>query len=511
MSEDKIVSKSIAQFIVDNPSLTGFETPKSGGYQLIREIVENSTDSTEIIQILPDIELSIKKLNGYFKVKVKDNGIGLSDIDIPKAFGSVLTSSKYINKQQRGIFGMGIKSVLLYAYITTNKPFIITSSKFSSFGKIHKISIYEMVIDTVTNQPRVVSHEVKENKRRWHGFELEFQIGYVDFDSVMKEIREYLAITHAICPYANITFRYNDQAYLYQRKVNKAPIAPMATKFHPYGVEFDYFKTIAIAEPTFGVVQFLTRNFQRVGHTIADQFCKFAKIDPVRQMKTFSHDELFNLKLKMNEFDGWQPPNASGLSIIGEEYFMEGTKELHDVDFFTYKAGKGVFSGSAFVVEVCCVIPKDKPKSEGKNGDNVEIHRIVNKIPLIEDYKSCLLRKIFDDYNWNYYKIDTNSMKLVFYVHFCSSSRQKIFKDLRKGTVADTPEIRKVLDLTIKDALRKVSSFSMNKERRDSDQKRVSRFEYYTKVMSKSLSYLSNKPKEEVEEKLRKCLIHENV
>jgi len=47
----------------------------------------------------------------YFRVRCRDNGIGMVHKDIPQMMGIVLSSTKYGVRQTRGKFGIGAKAV----------------------------------------------------------------------------------------------------------------------------------------------------------------------------------------------------------------------------------------------------------------------------------------------------------------------------------------------------------------------------------------------------------------
>jgi DNA topoisomerase VI subunit B len=51
---------------------------------------------------------------GYFRIKVRDNGCGMRHEDIPNLLGRVLSGSKYGVRQTRGKFGLGAKMALIW-------------------------------------------------------------------------------------------------------------------------------------------------------------------------------------------------------------------------------------------------------------------------------------------------------------------------------------------------------------------------------------------------------------
>lgn len=147
------IQKSPAEFFAENQAIAGFDNMGKSLYTSIRELVENSLDACESIDVLPNISVSIEELTkqefnkirgisqqnkdvelfrkkkdtaskkadektstrkkasqeGYFTVKVKDNGCGMKHEKIPDLLGIVLSGSKYGVRQTRGKFGLGAK------------------------------------------------------------------------------------------------------------------------------------------------------------------------------------------------------------------------------------------------------------------------------------------------------------------------------------------------------------------------------------------------------------------
>ena len=121
--------KAESEFFVDNSALAGF-TGERILYMSVRELIENSLDSCEINHILPVIHLSLKlldPLNDLWTISCKDNGIGIPSEKVPVAVCSFLTSGKYVEKQQRGLFGVGLKMIAAFSTKDTDHPLKVWS------------------------------------------------------------------------------------------------------------------------------------------------------------------------------------------------------------------------------------------------------------------------------------------------------------------------------------------------------------------------------------------------
>ena len=121
--------KAESEFFVDNSALAGF-TGERILYMSVRELIENSLDSCEINHILPVIHLRLKQLdplNDLWTISCKDNGVGIPSEKVPVAVCSFLTSGKYVEKQQRGLFGVGLKMIAAFSTKDTDHPLRVWS------------------------------------------------------------------------------------------------------------------------------------------------------------------------------------------------------------------------------------------------------------------------------------------------------------------------------------------------------------------------------------------------
>jgi len=192
--EEVQVSKSPAEFFAENQAIAGFDNNGKSLFTTIRELVENSLDACESVNILPDIVVKIEELTqtqfneirgvtkssqerdldeglfvksggnrqdkskgetdkenskekkhtpgkknpkskteeAYFRIIVRDNGCGMKHDAIPNLLGKVLSGSKYGVRQTRGKFGLGAKMALIW-------------SKKSTGGKSHDYSVFIIV------------------------------------------------------------------------------------------------------------------------------------------------------------------------------------------------------------------------------------------------------------------------------------------------------------------------------------------------------------------------------
>jgi DNA topoisomerase-6 subunit B len=147
--------KAESEFFVDNSALAGF-TGERILYMAIRELIENSLDSCESFSILPAIKISLKifdQSNDLWMLTCEDNGTGINSDKLPIAVCSFLTSAKYMEKQQRGLFGVGLKMVAAFSTKDTDFPIKVWNKSIDEQDEYY----FELRTDIGTNKPIVLS------------------------------------------------------------------------------------------------------------------------------------------------------------------------------------------------------------------------------------------------------------------------------------------------------------------------------------------------------------------
>ena len=227
---------SPSEFFYRNRDLAGFTNPSRALYMTVRELVENSLDACDQYKILPDIRIRIRSIDQdqkHYMVTVKDNGPGIPPDQVPKAFGKVLYGTKFTLRQARGMFGLGATMAILYGQITTNKPVMITSA--------HKDRLYRytMLLDIQRNRPMILSKEEHRLDDGFNGLEISVTLEG-DYIKAQTKIKEYIAQTALITPYANITLEDpNNNRFEYKRITDYIPPPPVEVQPHPSGIDVE--------------------------------------------------------------------------------------------------------------------------------------------------------------------------------------------------------------------------------------------------------------------------------
>ncbi len=297
---------SPAEFFAKYKEIAGFDNPAKAMYQSVRELVENALDATDSHGILPNIKIVISRPRGerarpnHYTITVEDNGIGIPPQHVPNAFGKVLFSSKYVQRQTRGMFGLGVKAAIIYAQKTTDEPIEVITSTIGS----KRIYYFRIKIDLAKNEPIIVERGSWRKSREWHGTIASITIEGDWSRGTRRQVVEYIRRTAVVTPYANIVFVTPDkQVFFFKRTINKLPPPPKEVKPHPRGIDITYIKDLIKTTSYATVKEMLVKSLQGVGEKIADDILRLAGIDPSKNPRKLSDDEIKRLVAVLQGID----------------------------------------------------------------------------------------------------------------------------------------------------------------------------------------------------------------
>ena len=496
---EKIKEISIAEFFEKNKHLLGYENPTKSLITVVKEAVENSLDACEEAGILPDIFVSLKEVApDRFRIVVEDNGPGIVESKVPVAFAKFLVGSKFYRlRQSRGIQGIGIHGAVLYSQLTTGKPVRVISST----GKdAHE---FELMIDVLKNEPKIISHKKEKNTKKWHGVRIELEVEG-KYIRGSQSVIEYLKQTAIANPFAKIVFDNPDGKVTFERGVKEIPKQPKEIKPHPYGVELGILRRMLSTTKARNLIGFLTSEFSRVGRTSAEQVCRLAKIDVTKKPQELNHEELERLHKAMQMVKLKLPPTDC-LSPLGEHLITEGLKKELDAEYFVaVTRPPAVYRGYPFVVEVGLAyggsLQVDKP---------AKLYRFANKIPLLYNQSGCALTESVCEVDWRRYGFSQSEGQLpvgplAVLVHFVSVWVP--FTSEGKQAIANYPEIMKEVKLALQDAGRKLAVYIRHKNKLRERKLRQELFTRYIPELAESLSKLTEKEKAKIIEVLEKFI-----
>ncbi len=489
---EKFASISPAEFFKRNPELAGFSNPARALYQALREMVENSLDATDVHEILPSIKIIIDLIDQdkqIYKLTVEDNGIGIPPHVVPDAFGRVLYSSKYVIRQTRGMYGLGVKAAVLYSQMYQDRPVEIMTSPINS----KRIYFFKLKIDVTKNEPIIYERSSILNDKGFHGTSVTLYL-LGDWQRSKARIYEYIKRTYIVAPYAEFFFKDPEgNVVYYKRLTTKIPEPPKEVKPHPYGVDIELLKNmIAKQKNDYEVKDFLTKEFQSVGDVTALKILEMAKINPDKKIKSLKDDELARLTEAMKKFEDFRPPSPDALSVIGADLIELSLKNMFNPEFVAALTRKPkAYQGHPFIVEVGiayggAIQPMEEPL----------VLRYANKIPLIYDEKSDVIWKVVEEIDWKRYGIEEEQKPLVVMVHLCSTKVP--YKSAGKESIADVEEIEKEIKNGIMEVARKLRLYISEKKKEEEARKKMLTYLKYIPEIARSLAVFATDDKKEL-------------
>jgi len=324
---------SPADFFYRNREIAGFTNPSRAVFVSVREIVENSLDSADQINVPPEVYVRLTEEdgihtatdsgNGVYRLMVMDNGSGIAARHIPSAFGQVLFGSNYKLKQARGTFGLGGKMSILYGQITTHKPVLIKSSTGGS-----KVYEFKMMIDIQRNRPLVLDRKTRRNKENWRGTIVEYSLEG-DYYRAMSKILEYLKQTALLTPYADIRFvDPKGRLYMFNRATTKMPAPPTETLAHPYGVDVETLQRLIRVTSSKNLLDFMRKHFHRVGQGTSLSFLDFAGFIRTPDPKRLKPEHI----TKLVETNNKSKKYRKFFGRLAEDYVKSQLKKIKAVD-----------------------------------------------------------------------------------------------------------------------------------------------------------------------------------
>ncbi|WP_424357178.1 DNA topoisomerase VI subunit B [Methanocella sp. MCL-LM] len=497
-------SISVAEFFEKNRHMLGFDSLPRCLITCIKEAVDNSLDACEEASILPDIYIRVRKIDDrLLSIIVEDNGPGIQKDVLPRVFGKLLYGSRFhAIRQSRGQQGIGISAAVLYGQLTSGKPARITSK----IDPRLPAYMYELKIDTETNEPRIISERVDEFfTSRGTRIELEMEAAYV---RGKQSVLEYLRNTAIVNPHARVTFvDPSGEKTTFERASDVLPKQPVEIKPHPRGIELGTLIKMMQSSDHGKLSTFLNNEFAKVGGYTAENICKEASIDPAADPAELAKDidAVKRLLAAFQKIKVMAPPKDC-LSPITEDLLKKGVVQNHRIDFIaTSSRPVNASRGNPFLVEALIAYGGDI-EPEGR----VDIIRFANRVPLMYQQGACAITHAIERVNWKHYNIEQSkgaklpSGPIMIMVHVASTNVP--FTSESKDAIADVQELIDEIELAVRQAARELSRFLSEQKKAGEARKKIKMFEAYTKEVAQALEDLTGKPAPVVEAKLTDAL-----
>jgi DNA topoisomerase-6 subunit B len=448
-------SISVAEFFEKNRQILGFDSAPRSLITTVKEAVDNSLDACEEAGILPDILVQIERTGqDYVTVIIEDNGPGIIKEQIPRVFAKLLYGSRFhALKQSRGQQGIGISAAVLYAQMTAGRHTKILS-KTSPTAPAH---YYELMINTSTNEPDILTDEVRDWFRP-HGTQIELEMKAAYVKGRRQSIYEYLKATAIVNPHARITLIDPDgNEEVFERATDKMPAPAEEILPHPEGIELGTLMKMLHNTERQRLAPFLRYSFCKIGLLTAEEICKASGLDPEIDPHALGRHEARKLIEAFEKVKIMAPPTDC-LSPIGEDLIYRGLEKETTVDFIATSTRKpAVYSGNPFVVEVGMAYGGNLPKEE-----KISIMRFANRVPLLYQQGGCVTTHAVEDIKWKQYGLNQPGGGIpigpvILLIHVASINVP--FTSESKDAIADIPIIKEEVDLATKEVARKLKHY----------------------------------------------------
>ena len=511
--------KAESEFFVDNSALAGF-TGERILYMSVRELIENSLDSCEINRILPVIHLSLKQLdslNDLWTISCKDNGVGIPSEKVPVAVCSFLTSGKYVEKQQRGLFGVGLKMIAAFSTKDTDHPLRVWSK-----SEEESECYFDLRTDIGTNKPiTLFKKNVKSDESQLEyetGFKVEAVLRAKLSPVTKNKIYDYISQTSIVNPYARITFETDDGKVTFKRRTEIMPNPSREVLPHPSDMDL---KTLKKAILNFmnqktTLQGILSNSFQKMSNDKAKEIISKAGL-PVKPADKYDEHELIRV-VNICKHTKFQSPNTDHLSPIGEkiltvgmtsEYSIILNKETINSGTQTQLSAKILIPAlTAYSSRICVVTNRPTIVECGiaYGGDiqSFKLFRFANKIPLLYDEGSDVAREVISEVGLNkmgiskkevkeqYSHVETKSDRTVEYLpihiffHICSTKIP--YKTAGKESIASEGDLKKYMKSCLSDLYRKVSAQIRRELKLKEDENKIRLYKHYIPFIVNAIS-----------------------
>ena len=521
----KYDKKAESEFFVDNSALAGFTTERIL-YMAVRELVENSLDSCETNHILPRISLSLRvfdQANDLWMITCEDNGIGVPSDKVPVAVCSFLTSGKYVEKQQRGLFGVGLKMIAAFSTKDTDHPLKVWSKPSEEGAEYY----FELRTDISTNRPIVLAKKIVKGPESRisgeSGFRVEAvlraKLSPITKINIKNKINEYISQTSVVNPYAIIEFETDEGKVMFDRRTEVMPQPAREVLPHPAEMDLQTLKKAIMnfmnQKTTLQGV--LSDSFQKLSSEKAKQIIAEAGLESKPADKYDEHELIRVVNVcKQTKF---HMPNTDHLSPIGEEILTAGmtseytiitSKEEQESGAMQQQISVKVLKPSLTAYSSRTCVINNRPTivecgiAYGGDIGSFKLYRFANKIPLLYDEGSDVAKEVVSEVEINKMGISKKEVKEQFanpdaksdravellplhiFFHICSTKIP--YKTAGKESIASEGELKRYMKACLSDLYRKVSA-QIRKELRMKDaQSRLSLYKFYIPLIVSAIS-----------------------
>ncbi|MDQ5868531.1 MAG: DNA topoisomerase VI subunit B [Thermoproteota archaeon] len=512
--------KAESEFFVDNSALAGF-TGERILYMAVRELLENALDSCESSHILPVIHLQLRILdpdNDMWIISCKDNGVGIPSEKVPVAVCSFLTSGKYVEKQQRGLFGVGLKMIAAFSTKDTDHPLRVWSKSHDE-----PESYFDLRTDIGTNKPIILSKRIV-NKTELEiegdsGFKVEAVLRARLSPVTKNKIYDYVSHTSVVNPYAVLNFESDEGLVAFERRTSVMPNPAKEVLPHPADMDLKTLRKAIVnhAYQKTTLHGVLCNSFQKMSAEKAREIVVKAGLD-LKLADKYDEHELIRV-VNVCKHTKFQLPNTDHLSPIGEkiltagmtsEYTVVLRKDVNkDTGPHTQLSAKILKPSLTAYSSRTCVI-NNRPTivecgiAYGGDLGSFKLYRFANKIPLLYDEGSDVAREVISEVEINKMGISKKEVKEQFrnaetrsdraieylpihiFFHICSTKIP--YKTAGKESIAAEGDLKRYMKSCLSDLYRKVSAQIRRELKIKENENKLRLYKYYIPFIVDAIS-----------------------
>ncbi len=510
----KITKSSTAEYFAKNLQQVGFSSPLKAVLTTLKEAVDNSLDACEGAEILPELEIEVKKVGvgstkntDLIRIVVEDNGPGIDGDDLAKVFGEYLASSKFGRGQcSRGQQGIGISAATTWAQMTNAKGVqVISKTK-----NMRKAISAQVDVDIKTNTGILRNKETLEWKKN-NGTRVEFLMdGRIQMNGD-GGLLTYIEGTVLVNPHLTVTYKLGDtDKGKIERVSNETPEIPEATLPHPHTFKLGEFITHSHLYGKISLSKFLKTGFSRISDQSIKDFVKHGMPKGLvdKNLGSMSEED-FKKAFQAVQATELMAPSTKSVLTVGEDALAKSIERLGQVDFLSVVTRKPTICDfKPVVVEVALARFIDR----GSEGEPVQLLRFANRVPLQFDKSGCAITWAIESVNWKSYGLGQPKESLpqgpyVFAVSIVSPFIK--FKNASKETIDASDELVEEIRRALMQAGQKLSRHIKHEMKEADLERKLAHIEQFGPILVEKLVTISGanaSRKKKAEEGLRKIL-----
>ena len=453
---------------------------------------------------------------------------------------SFLTSGKYIEKQQRGLFGVGLKMIAAFSSKDTDKPIRVWSKSIDEESEYY----HELRTDITTNKPIIINKKILTKSEKQiqdkHGFKIIATLRARLSPITKNKIYDYVSQTSIVNPYANIEFENDDGKITFERRTETMPQPAYEVLPHPAEMDLQTLKKAILnfSNQKISIQNVLSSSFQKLSAEKAREIISSSHLEN-KPANLFTESDLVKIVNACKHIK-FQAPKTDHLSPIEEkilttgmmaEYIIVNSKDqnkptdqtemAHNLNLRILKPSLTAYSSRSTVINnrptiIECGI------AYGGNINSFKLYRFANKIPLLYDEGSDVAREVVSEVGINKMGITKKEAKEQFasdqknnrsdravellplhiFFHICSTKIP--YKTAGKESIASEGEMKKYMKLCLSDLYRKISA-QIRKDLRIKDaENRLKLYKFYIPLIVDAISDSINIDKDKLTEKFIK-------